>query len=494
VGTWDWNIVENSITWDDFIHPLFGLKPGTFSGGYDAFLALVDPGDRDRVNREVNRAVVEGAEYDTEFRVLWPDGTRHVLGARGKVYRDAQGQPIRMTGVCWDLTQRKQAEEDRDRLVAVLEATSDFVGMARPDGSVLYLNRAGRRMIGMDENAPVTQTTIPDYHPGWALALIIHEAIPIACRQGVWSGETALRRVDGTEIPVSQVVLAHKNEAGDVDFLATIIRDISDRKRAEEQLRRTAARLARSNTELEQFAYISSHDLQEPLRKVQQFGDLLVSSAGEALDEQCRLYVHRMQDAACRMQALINDLLTFSRVHSQAKPFVEVDLARVAEEVVADLEARIQSTGGHVQIGPLPRLYSEPTQMRQLLQNLISNALKFHRPDVPPVVVVGSRIVNNGAEASLDHSRSDLLCEITVQDNGIGFDEKYLDRIFQPFERLHGRGAYEGTGMGLAICRKIVERHWGTITARSTPGKGSTFIVALPLRQPTGESPHEQAW
>ena len=250
------------------------------------------------------------------------------------------------------------------------------------------------------------------------------------------------------------------------------------------ELARAHEALKQSNAELEQFAYIASHDLQEPLRKVQSFGDLLVTNAGDKLDETGRLYVDRMQDGARRMQRLINDLLSFARVSSKAKAFMEVDLAPLVREVVSDLESRITTTGGRVEIGDLPRLDCDPTQMRQLLQNLIGNALKFHRDGVPPVVTVSSRLVEGGDG---DPRKSAAWAEITVEDNGIGFEEKYLDRIFAPFQRLHGQGKYEGTGIGLAVCRKVVERHGGAITARSMPGRGTTFIITLPLRQPKGE-------
>lgn len=260
--------------------------------------------------------------------------------------------------------------------------------------------------------------------------------------------------------------------------------DISARKRAEEEVHLTAQELARSNRELEQFAYIASHDLQEPLRKVQAFGDMLVSRHGSAIDDEGRDYLQRMQNAARRMQVLINDLLAFSRVATQAKPFVELDLGRIAHEVVSDLEMRIRESGGQILVGELPRLDGDPLQMRQLLQNLIGNGLKYRRPDEPPRVEVQSRKLSN----SLAGTREPTLprFEISVSDNGIGFDEKYLDRIFAPFQRLHGRGEYEGTGMGLAICYKIVERHGGTITARSAPGQGATFLVTLPVRQSKG--------
>ena len=267
--------------------------------------------------------------------------------------------------------------------------------------------------------------------------------------------------------------------------------EIAERQRAEERLRQTAAELARSNAELEQFAYVASHDLQEPLRKVQAFGDMLATACGTALTEEGQDYLRRMQNAARRMQLLINDLLTFSRVTSQAKPYVQVDLARTAREVLSDLEARLQDTQGRVEVGELPQLDADPLQMHQLLQNLIGNALKFHRPNEPPLVQVQGRVLKGGGGGLPAGMTPEDVCEITVRDNGIGFDEKYRERIFAPFQRLHGRGEYEGTGMGLAICRKIVERHGGTITVRSAPGQGATFVALLPRRQRKGERPFE---
>jgi signal transduction histidine kinase len=236
--------------------------------------------------------------------------------------------------------------------------------------------------------------------------------------------------------------------------------------------------LAHSNRELEQFASVASHDLQEPLRKIQAFGDRLQTRYGQELGEQGADYLKRMLASAMRMRSLIDALLTFSRVTSKAQPFTPVDLAATAEDVIADLEERIQRDGGRVEIGPLPSLEADPLQMRQLFQNLIGNGLKFSRPGTPPVVKVESRLLTHAGENG-EAPRS----EISVRDNGIGFEEVYLDRIFDLFQRLHGRHEYEGTGMGLAICRKIVERHGGTITAESSLGQGATFLVTLPLWQ-----------
>ena len=255
----------------------------------------------------------------------------------------------------------------------------------------------------------------------------------------------------------------------------------------EEETRRRQE-LARSNAELQQFASVASHDLQEPLRKIQAFGNRLKEKCGDVLSEQGRDYIERMQNAAGRMQTLIDDLLTLSRITTRAQPFVEVNLDKVTREVLSDLEVRIHQTNGHVEVGKLPAIEAEPVQMRQLLQNLISNALKFGREEEPPVVKIYSQLIMSQQRSPDEEASITESYQIIVEDNGIGFDEKYLDRIFNVFQRLHTRSEYEGTGMGLAICRKIAERHGGSITAESTPGRGAKFIVTLPTKQPRGEN------
>ncbi|AFZ16190.1 PAS domain S-box protein [Allocoleopsis franciscana] len=245
--------------------------------------------------------------------------------------------------------------------------------------------------------------------------------------------------------------------------------------------------LARSNAELQEFAYVASHDLQEPLRKIQAFGDRLKVKYSEVLTEQGRDYLKRMQNAAERMQALINDLLTLSRVTTRAQPFVTTKLTQVLQEVLSDLEVSIQQANGRIEVGELPILEADPIQMRQLLQNLIGNALKFYRQEEPPIIKIYSQQLTDWERQPTQGLNRIERCQIFIEDNGIGFDEKYLDRIFNAFQRLHGRSEYEGTGMGLAICRKIVERHDGTITAQSSPNLGATFIITLPLQQRQGD-------
>ncbi len=246
------------------------------------------------------------------------------------------------------------------------------------------------------------------------------------------------------------------------------VTDITELLQIRESAAAYALELERSNRELQDFAHIASHDLQEPLRTIVSFGDRLLLKYSSSLDEKGRDYLERMQKAAMRMQQLIEDLLNYSRVTRRNGALRPVDLNLVLAEVLEDLDQRIRENKAVVEIDPLPVISGDHSQIHSLFLNLIGNALKFQPPDTTPLVRVSGRQLA-GEQV-----------EITVTDNGIGFDEKYLDRIFRPFQRLHGRDAYQGTGMGLAICKKIVERHHGEIIVHSAPGQGAVFKIILP--------------
>ncbi len=248
--------------------------------------------------------------------------------------------------------------------------------------------------------------------------------------------------------------------------------DITIRRYTEWRLAAQHSELVRSNAALMEFASVASHDLQEPLRKILTFGDRLGATA-HALPADSRLHLDRMLSAAARMRTLIDDLLAYSQVATRVEPFVRTDLAKIAREVIIDLETSIAESSAKVEVGQLPILEADPLQMRQLLQNLLGNALKYRRKDVPAVVEIASAPADGGHYA------------ITVRDNGIGFNDQYSEKIFKMFERLHGRMEYAGSGIGLAICQQIVKRHGGTIGAASRPGDGATFTVTLPIAQVT---------
>jgi two-component system, chemotaxis family, sensor kinase Cph1 len=245
------------------------------------------------------------------------------------------------------------------------------------------------------------------------------------------------------------------------------VRDISRRKRAEQHLRALAADLERSNRELEQFAYVASHDLQEPLRMVASYTQLLARRYRGKLDDEADEFISFAVDGALRMQELINDLLTYSRVGSRALELTWVDMSQVVDQVVADLSLAIEEVEASVTHDRLPIVRGDALQMQQLFQNLIANGIKFHRPGVPPLVRVFAE-------------RADDQWIFSVNDNGIGIEPQYLERIFVLFQRLHSRAEYPGTGIGLAICKKIVERHGGTLAVHSEQGSGTTFAFTLP--------------
>ncbi len=262
-----------------------------------------------------------------------------------------------------------------------------------------------------------------------------------------------------------------------------VTRDLTQQRQAEEarrvaegQIREYTVQLERSNLELERFASVASHDLQEPLRKIQAFSDRLRQKYEDLLPEAGRDYVKRMQEAAKRMQDLVNDLLLFSRLTTKEQRFSPVNLSKILTAVLSDLEVRIEESEAKIEFGPLPLIEADPVHMRQLFQNLISNAIKFRRPEHTPIIKIE-------AETVLAAGDRPATISLVVSDNGIGIEPKYRDRIFGIFERLHSRGKYEGTGVGLAVCRKICEQHGGSIRVDSSPDGGSSFIAELPVRQ-----------
>jgi PAS domain S-box-containing protein len=267
---------------------------------------------------------------------------------------------------------------------------------------------------------------------------------------------------------------------GSVRLILLAFEDVTARRRLERALHLAMTELERSNQELEGFASIASHDLQEPLRKIRAFGERLEAICEGRLPEKGRDYLARMTAAAARMQTLINSVLSLARVSPRAEAWRHIDLGTVVSEVLADLEETLARTGGHVDVGPLPSLPADATEMRQLFQNLIVNALKF-RGEAPPLIRITATPRDEGRAGLPAAVRASW--QIVVADNGIGFDRKYAERIFKPFERLHGRDAYEGTGIGLALCRRIVQRHGGTISADGAPGAGARLTIHMPALQ-----------
>ncbi|MBX9584488.1 MAG: PAS domain S-box protein, partial [Gemmataceae bacterium] len=489
----------------------------------DGWLAAVHPADRDRVaaawRETVGTAAAGPADRFTQELRLRRAGTdeyRWFLTVAVPLRRPG-GAVDQWIGSMADIDdQRRLADQlgqAAERFRQLTEAVPQMVWTADPAGTVTYFNRRWTEYTGLALTDMTGDRAAGLIHPDDAAGLDATWKAAVAGTDGRYAHEFRLRRqADGEYRWMLSNALALGDPAGraaewvgtltDIDdqkrqaeTLDRLVRErtaelqaanaalrdqIEERRRAEEQVEAVARELRRSNRELEQFAYVASHDLQEPLRKIQAFGDLLGNKYAAELPDQGREYVGKMQGSAGRMSRLIDDLLTYSRVTTHAKPFARVDLNVILAEVVDDLEVRIEKSGGTVDAGPLPAIDADPTQMRQVFQNLLGNALKFAHPGRPPVVTVrGELPADAGA-----NGHPGGVCRITVSDNGIGFEDRFRDRIFQVFQRLHGRDEYDGTGVGLAVCKKIVERHGGTITANGRPGEGATFVITLPAHQP----------
>jgi PAS domain S-box-containing protein len=434
-----------------------------------------------------------GIEDIYELTYIRKDGSRFPAVVSVTALRDAQGGIIGYLLIGTDNTARKQIEAEQLQLGqrlrdhqfytrSLFEANIDALMTTDPAGIITDINKQMEALTGCTRDeligAPFKNYfTDPDRAEA-GIKLVLS-------KKKVTNYELTARDRDAKETVVSYNATTFYDRDRKLQGVFAAARDVTDRKRVDETLKLYSDKLERSNRELQDFAQVASHDLQEPLRKILSFGDRLKTKVSEWLDEDSKDYLQRMCNAAARMQTLINDLMAFSRVEIKGQGFVQTDLALIAREVSADLETRIEQAGGRVEIGELPIIEADPMQMRQLLQNLIGNSLKYFRPGVPPVVRIHSRKLNERQHDSITKSGGLALqhCQIVIEDNGIGFDEKYLDRIFTVFQRLHKKGEYEGTGIGLAICRKIVDRHSGTITARSTPGQGATFVVTLPVIQ-----------
>ena len=420
-------------------------------------------------------------EYEKEY--VRKDGSIAPISLRTILVRDLDGRPVRFMGIVRDIAELKEKEEalkaSEKRYRGLFDLSHDGVVFAALDGTVEEANPAYLDMLGYDLDEIVNMTYQQLTPARWAAmeADIVEEQL--LSRGYTDEYEKEYIRKGGSVFPVAVRAILVRDETGRPVRLMGIARDITEQKQAKEALERHARDLARSNEELEQFAYVASHDLQEPLRKIRAFGALLADEKSESLDDEGRQYIDFMTDAAARMQTLVSDLLALSRVTTAARPFEDLALGEVFDTVLSDLSVALQEADGRVDVAAAPTVEADRTQMEQLFRNLIGNALKFRRPGVAPRVTVEMAEGAMPLDAIPGPAHT-----IVVADNGIGFEPDQGSRLFQPFKRLHARHQYEGAGIGLAICEKIVLRHHGRITATATPGAGAAFTVTLPRRQP----------
>ena len=423
--------------------------------------------DRQKARDGYQQVFREGLVQDYELAVRRRDGQITPVLYNASVYRDEGGAVVGVFAAARDITERKRAEEELAGANAynrsLIEASLDPLVTIAPDGKITDVNHATELVTGCARQELIG-TDFCDYFTEPRKARDGYQQV---FREGlVQNYELALRRRDGRITPVLYNASVYRDEAGAITGVFAAARDITERKRAEQALEQKAQDLARSNADLEQFAYVASHDLQEPLRMVANFTQLLAERYRDRLTDEGVEFIGYAVDGARRMQRLIQDLLTYSRLGTRGKSFESADCNELLGAAVANLQVAIQENGALISHDELPTVKGDASQLAQLFQNLAGNAIKFHAQDPPRVHVSAAR---RGSQ-----------WVFSVRDNGIGIDPEFADRIFVIFQRLHSRGDYPGTGIGLALCKKIVERHGGTIWVESKPGQGATFFFTIP--------------
>jgi PAS domain S-box-containing protein len=400
-----------------------------------------------------------------------------------------------------DLRPELNAKKEQQKLLSLLENSRDFVSLSDEDGNITYVNAAGLKLVGLDDIYAAKRPNT-DYVADEGRDAVMTAIKEKLAQDGHWSGEVHYRNFKtGEAIPVEAMTMqVYDPITGKAQGRATISRDLREEKAAQQQRLQNEAELERIvesrtselkkanidlnivNQNLEQFAYVASHDLQEPLRKINMFSALLQEKYADQLNETGVRNLGIIRNAASRMTTLIQDLLAFSRVSRQEHLFEQVDLQQVVQQVITDFDILIQQKEARIESDPLCIVPGIPLHMTQLFHNLIGNALKFTKAGVPPVIQIRSRHMDPAEVAAHPQLQNGTpYCEIKISDNGIGFAPAYAKKIFVIFQRLHGRGEYEGSGIGLALCQKIVIAHHGVIYAESEEGQGATFVVVLPV-------------
>ncbi len=482
MGIWEWDIHHDHIEWDNAMSQLYQIKDLPFNSTYEGWISRLHPDDRDRVHRDFQLAVTGKNLYDTEFRITRRDNTVHYIKAKGIIEKDAKGNTIKLIGVNWDITAQKEGEQQLKLLESVITNTTDSVLITEaepfdePGHKIVYVNKAFTDMTGYSSDEVLGKS--PRILQGPRSDKVDLKRFSDTIRKWQSSEITVINyKKNGDEFWINLTVSPVANEKGWFTHWIAIEKDVTERKLSEirlrelnENLQKHAKQLAVSNAELEQFAYVASHDLQEPLRMITGFLHQLEKKYGETIDERGKKYIDFAVDGAKRMRQIILDLLEYSRVGRAELSVENINLNELVGEIQILFRKQIEETNAVFYVDDLPEMFGHVSPIRQVFQNLISNGLKYNKKDEPAKIIIS---VKNFPD----------YWQFQVADNGIGIESDYFDRIFVIFQRLHSKEEFSGTGMGLAIAKKIIEAWGGKIWLTSEPGQGSDFYFTLPKKK-----------
>lgn len=502
---WDWHFAGNSLWWSDSYYELFGFPPTDESIRTHSFrLQHIHPDDRPQVEEALHAALQGSAdEFKVSYRYRKQNGDYAYVLDRGTLLKDDQGVPYRMIGAMMDVTKLEQSQQQLQQKNTELETilrqfrfVTDFIPQivwsSQPDGNIDFFNQQWSAYTGYSNDVSKGNQWMPVLHPDdwdrswrqWQHCLKTGE---------LYETEYRMRRHDGVYRWFLARASAMRDEEGNIYKWFGTCTDIDDQKTAERllegkvaertsELKHLNTRLEESNADLLQFASVASHDLKEPLRKIHFFSGLIKEQYPAETSGKLSMYIERITKASSRANNLVNDVLSYSRLGSD-NLFEKVDCNRVVHDLLLDLELVIEEKKAVIDCDKLPLIEAVPGQMRQLFQNLISNGIKFHKQGEAPKISIKCKEVEKSNYPALKENPGKLF-EISIKDEGVGFDQQYAVKIFSLFQRLNSKEQFEGTGIGLAIAKRIVDRHHGLVFANSKPGAGAEFVIVLPEMQP----------
>jgi PAS domain S-box-containing protein len=481
-GSFEWFNGIDHFFWSEELFRIHGYEPNSAEITLNFYEKLIHKDDLESCKSKLEEILLEKKDFSKEYRIIRPDQSIRYVYLTAKVIVDDQNQIKKIIGNLQDITELKNVAILLEKTESIYKTIASNV----PDSLVLMYDK-NFNLILFD--GPILNE-VKFYSP-LTTGINLKDMFPEV--EADANAEILGRAFNGEEIQLEKEFENNKifsidfkpvkNANGDIFNVMVVMHDITEIKNVQKSLEIKVDELNNSNQDLEQFAYVASHDLQEPLRKIRAFGERLQNKYSKDISEEGLDYINRMQNASERMQTLIDDLLTFSRVTRTDEGFVDVDLHDQLKNILEDLEYTIEKKNATIHLMVNHDIVAIPGQIRQLFQNLISNAIKFNKTDLAPVVEIKSEILKGEdiEQVGLDNYRE--YCKITVKDNGIGFDQQYADKIFELFQRLHTRNEYQGTGIGLAVCKKIVDKHNGIINVSSKINEGTLFTIILPINQ-----------
>jgi PAS domain S-box-containing protein len=485
VGSAEWDILTNTVTWSDELYRILGYEPGAVEISYRTFMDRVHPDDRRLVEQAVAGSLRTGDPFAFDYRIIRPDGAMRMAHGEGRIVHDSDGEPVGLLGTAQDITDRKQIEhalrQSETRTRSIIDTANDAFIAIDAAGTITHWNPQAETMFGWPRQEAIGLTLaeliIPEEHrdahiEGLHRFVITGEG-PILNKRVELEALDRNGRLFPVEMTVSPIRLGRNY------IFSAFVRDITERKNAEQAIARQTEEMKRINAELEDFTHSVSHDLKEPLRGIEAFAGFLAEDYGDKLDEQGQRYVNVLRESSVRMKDLIDDLLQLSRIGRTRYEYATVLMRSLVEDVKLELSYAIQQKQVELRIDPaLPAVMCDKVRMREVFKNLISNAIKYNDKLVPEIEI-GCRAENG-------------VFTFAVRDNGIGIAPEFHDKIFKIFQRLHHRDEYEGTGVGLAICKKVVEGHGGRIWVESSPALGTTFLFTIPREPPVQLRQEEQ--